>query len=185
MTEFFAQSLCWSSQSEWFNDEDDDSPVSIHAAPRGTNDENGTGGDRREAFGVRELAPAFLRPGPTESAGKPPHSKRFALSGPVSIFGSASMPQATPQMRKMRCAPAGAKRLGLRQSSGAFPAARSQKRQGTAALQDASRTCTQSSFSDQSYPCFIGVSSVAKLHFWVNPEAPRTGGRRRRFRRRW
>jgi hypothetical protein len=37
-----------------------------------------------------ELAPAFLRLGPSKSAGKPPHSKRFARSGSLGIFWSGS-----------------------------------------------------------------------------------------------
>ena len=56
-----------------------------------TSRENGMGAAWREAFGVRELAPAFLDCGPSKSAGKPPHSKRFALSGPVRIFGSVAL----------------------------------------------------------------------------------------------
>jgi hypothetical protein len=57
------------------------------------------GGGWRETFGVRELAPAFSREG-AKSAGKPPHSKRFAFrpnpcfirvsSAAHSVFGSAS-----------------------------------------------------------------------------------------------
>jgi len=39
----------------------------------------------REAFGMRELAPAF-RPAAPKSAGKPPHSKRFAPSGATERF---------------------------------------------------------------------------------------------------
>jgi len=42
----------------------------------------------REAFGVRELAPAFS-PARAKSAGKPPHSKRFALREPINILRSA------------------------------------------------------------------------------------------------
>jgi len=43
---------------------------------------------RREAFGVRELAPAFERPRPSKSAGKPAQSKRFASPEALGIFWS-------------------------------------------------------------------------------------------------
>jgi len=47
-----------------------------------------------EAFGVRELAPAFSRPGPSQSAGEPAHSKRFApLPAPRSASETASRPR--------------------------------------------------------------------------------------------
>jgi len=83
------------------------------------------------------------------------------------------MPQAAPQTMKMRCAPAGAKRLGLRQSSGAFPAARSQKRQGTGAVQDASRTFTQPSFLAQRHVDTIIINELEVFYRVGVPEAER------------
>jgi len=99
------------------------------------------------------------------------------------------MPHVVPKTMRMRCAAARAKRLGLRQSSGAFPAARSQKRQGTAALQDASRTCTQPSFSGQTTPHGLAARTMkigpADCRWFGARHSCRFSGQRGGGERRW
>jgi hypothetical protein len=51
----------------------------------------------REAFGVRELAPAFGRPGPSDSAGKPDALQTRRAVSSASILLAPSLPAPPPR----------------------------------------------------------------------------------------